>query len=55
MNNSGWIVIFIILFCIILPQRRRRKNAAILKMYENYMGKPGEGLAHDILHFKYNK
>lgn len=31
MNNSGWIVIFIILFCIILPQRRRRKNAAILK------------------------
>ena len=38
-----------------LPRRKAHKNAAILKMYENYMGKPGEGLAHDILHFKYNK
>lgn len=38
-----------------LPRRKAHKNAAILKMYESYMGKPGEGLAHDILHFKYNK
>ena len=38
-----------------LPRRKAHKNAAIIKMYESYMGKPGEGLAHDILHFKYNK
>lgn len=36
-----------------LAKRKSHENAALLKMYENYMGKPGEGLAHKLLHIKY--
>lgn len=38
-----------------LDKRKAHKNAEILKMYDSYIGKPGKGIAHDILHFKYNK
>lgn len=38
-----------------LPKRKAHKNAAVIKIYKNYMGEPGKGLAHDILHFKYSK
>ena len=36
-------------------KRKAHKNEAILKMYETYMGKPGEGRAHELLHLKYTK
>lgn len=38
-----------------LIKRKSHTNTALIKMYEDYMGKPGEGLAHKILHFKYKK
>ncbi|MNI86503.1 Iron hydrogenase 1 [compost metagenome] len=38
-----------------LPKRKSHENSAIIKMYENYMGRPGHGLAHELLHMKYNK
>ncbi|GKX68599.1 ferredoxin hydrogenase [Inconstantimicrobium mannanitabidum] len=38
-----------------LAKRKSHKNTALLKMYETYMGKPGEGLAHKLLHHKYTK
>ncbi|WP_297631725.1 ferredoxin hydrogenase [uncultured Clostridium sp.] len=38
-----------------LPKRKSHKNAALLKMYDSYMGKPGHGKAHELLHHKYTK
>ncbi|WP_234124843.1 ferredoxin hydrogenase [Clostridium hydrogenum] len=38
-----------------LPKRKSHKNTAIIKMYDSYFGKPGEGLAHKLLHYKYKK
>ena len=38
-----------------LEKRKSHKNEAIIKMYDEYMGKPGEGLAHKLLHYKYKK
>lgn len=38
-----------------LKKRKSHENGALLKMYETYMGKPGEGKAHELLHFKYTK
>lgn len=38
-----------------LKKRKSHENSALLKMYETYMGKPGEGKAHELLHFKYTK
>lgn len=38
-----------------LPKRKSHENPAILKMYESYFGKPGEGLAHKLLHHVYEK
>lgn len=38
-----------------LEKRKSHKNTAIIKMYDEYMGKPGEGLAHKLLHYKYKK
>nr|QBH21917.1 hydrogenase [Clostridium guangxiense] len=38
-----------------LPKRKSHKNPAIVKMYESYFGKPGEGLAHKLLHHVYEK
>ena len=35
--------------------RKSHENPAIKKMYEVYMGKPGHGKAHELLHFKYKK
>ncbi|OPJ61688.1 ferredoxin hydrogenase [Clostridium oryzae] len=35
-----------------LPKRKSHKNTAIIKMYDSYFGKPGEGLAHKLLHYK---
>lgn len=36
-----------------LEKRKSHENVALLKMYNDYMGKPGEGLAHKLLHIKY--
>lgn len=36
-----------------LSKRKSHENTALLKMYDSYMGKPGEGLAHELLHIKY--
>ncbi|MDP4146361.1 MAG: ferredoxin hydrogenase [Bacillota bacterium] len=38
-----------------LPKRKSHENGALIKMYDEYMGKPGEGIAHKLLHFKYKK
>lgn len=38
-----------------LPKRKSHKNPAIIKMYDTYFGKPGEGLAHKLLHYVYEK
>lgn len=38
-----------------LKYRKSHHNPALLKMYDTYMGKPGKGLAHEILHQKYKK
>lgn len=38
-----------------LEKRKSHQNSALLKMYENYMGKPGNGRAHELLHMKYKK
>ena len=36
-------------------KRKSHKNTAILKMYDTYMGAPGQGRAHELLHLRYNK
>ena len=38
-----------------LEKRKAHQNSALLKMYENNMGKPGHGRAHELLHMKYKK
>lgn len=38
-----------------LPKRKSHENTAIIKMYDTYFGKPGHGLAHELLHFKYTE
>lgn len=38
-----------------LEKRKSHENTAIKKMYETYMGEPGKGLAHKLLHRKYTK
>ncbi|MDY4079575.1 MAG: ferredoxin hydrogenase [Clostridium sp.] len=38
-----------------LAKRKSHENTAIKKMYETYMGEPGKGLAHKLLHRKYTK
>lgn len=38
-----------------LKYRKSHQNPALLKMYETYMGTPGEGIAHEILHQSYVK
>ncbi|WP_300381450.1 ferredoxin hydrogenase [Clostridium sp.] len=39
----------------IVKKRKSHENGALNKMYDTYMGKPGEGKAHELLHFKYTK
>lgn len=36
-------------------KRKSHENTAIKKMYESYMGEPGKGKAHELLHHKYTK
>ena len=38
-----------------LEKRKSHQNSALLKMYENYMGKPSHGRDHELLHIKYKK
>lgn len=38
-----------------LKKRKSHENGALLKMYDTYMGKPGEGLAHELLHTTYGQ
>lgn len=38
-----------------LKYRKSHQNPALVRMYEKYMGKPGEGIAHELLHQKYCK
>lgn len=39
----------------VLEKRKSHENSALNKMYETYMGEPGHGKAHELLHFKYTK
>lgn len=36
-------------------KRKSHENEALKKMYDTFMGKPGHGKAHELLHFKYTK
>ncbi|WP_238885007.1 ferredoxin hydrogenase [Clostridium sp. YIM B02551] len=36
-----------------LKKRKSHENVALLNMYKSYMGEPGKGLAHKLLHMKY--
>ncbi|MDV4151674.1 ferredoxin hydrogenase [Clostridium sp. AL.422] len=38
-----------------LKKRKSHENVALNKMYDTYMGKPGHGKAHELLHISYNK
>lgn len=38
-----------------LVYRKSHKNEAVLKMYEVYIGKPGNDIAEELFHAKYNK
>lgn len=38
----------------VLKYRKSHQNPAIIKMYETFMGTPGEGISHEILHQKYS-
>ena len=38
-----------------LTKRKSHENVALKKMYDTYMGKPGHGKAHELLHYKYKK
>ncbi|GAB6168705.1 ferredoxin hydrogenase [Clostridium carnis] len=38
-----------------LKKRKSHENSALNKMYETYMGEPGHGKAHELLHIKYDK
>ncbi|WP_294189686.1 ferredoxin hydrogenase [uncultured Clostridium sp.] len=38
-----------------LKKRKSHENVALNKMYDTYMGKPGHGKAHELLHIKYKK
>lgn len=39
----------------IVKKRKSHENVALNKMYDTYMGKPGVGKAHELLHMKYTK
>ena len=36
-------------------KRKSHENESLKKMYDTFMGKPGHGKAHELLHFKYTK
>ncbi|MDZ7543736.1 ferredoxin, partial [Clostridium perfringens] len=38
-----------------LKKRKSHENGSLNKMYETYMGEPGTGKAHELLHIKYKK
>lgn len=38
-----------------LKKRKSHENGALNKMYDTYMGKPGHGKAHELLHMNYKK
>ncbi|MBS5884249.1 MAG: ferredoxin hydrogenase [Clostridium sp.] len=38
-----------------LKKRKSHENGALNKMYETFMGEPGHGKAHELLHIKYSK
>lgn len=38
-----------------LKKRKSHQNTALLKMYETFMGTPGKGKAHELLHIKVGK
>lgn len=38
-----------------LKKRKSHENVALNNMYDNYMGKPGHGKAHELLHMSYSK
>ncbi|MGL4874471.1 MAG: ferredoxin hydrogenase [Clostridium sp.] len=39
----------------IVKKRKSHENEAIIKMYEDYIGEPGKGKAHELFHTKYRK
>ncbi|GAA0086138.1 ferredoxin hydrogenase [Clostridium sp. CTA-7] len=38
-----------------LKKRKSHENGSLNKMYETFMGEPGTGKAHELLHIKYKK
>lgn len=36
-------------------KRKSHENESLKKMYDTFMGQPGHGKAHELLHFKYTK
>ncbi|WP_066889414.1 ferredoxin hydrogenase [Clostridium nigeriense] len=38
-----------------LKKRKSHENGALNKMYDTYMGEPGHGKAHELLHMSYKK
>jgi iron only hydrogenase large subunit-like protein len=36
-------------------KRKSHENESIKRMYDTFMGQPGHGKAHELLHFKYTK
>lgn len=38
-----------------LKKRKSHENVALKSMYDNYMGEPGHGKAHELLHMSYKK
>ncbi|MGL6104802.1 iron hydrogenase small subunit [Romboutsia sp.] len=38
-----------------LTKRKSHDNASMKKMYDTFMGEPGKGKAHELLHIKYTK
>ena len=38
-----------------LKKRKSHENAALKKMYDTFMGQPGTGKAHELLHHKYTE
>lgn len=38
-----------------LKKRKSHENVSLIKMYDTFMGEPGKGKAHKLLHIKYSK
>jgi iron only hydrogenase large subunit-like protein len=37
-----------------MPRRKSHENEMLIKLYDDFLGKPGGHLAHDLLHTTYS-